>query len=196
MRSSGITALDLLVQSHGDNDHIGGLRAIIDEIPITRIISGVPEQIPHKRVEACSDGQSWQWDGVYFRVLHPEADTDLSGNDRSCVLRISTRDVSLLLTGDIEDAAERRLVKRYRNKGSAPFFQYVSGLKSDVLVAPHHGSRTSSTPVFAKAVSPDIVIFPVGYRNRFKLPNQDIIFRYQDHEAKLLSYGKERCNPR
>ncbi len=188
MRSSGITALDLIVQSHGDNDHIGGLRAIIDEMPITRIISSVPDQIPHKQTQACHDGQSWHWDGVYFRVLHPEADTDLTGNNRSCVLRISTRDVTLLLTGDVEDAAERRLVKRYRKKEADS--RYDTGLKSDVLVAPHHGSRTSSTPAFVKAVSPDIVILPVGYRNRFKLPNQDIIFRYQDHEAKLLSTAK------
>ena len=179
MRDSGITALDLLVQSHGDNDHIGGLKGIIDEVPIARIISSVPEQIPHRQVRDCRDGQSWQWDGVDFHVLHPATDTDLSGNNRSCVLRISAGDVTLLLPGDIEDSAERKLVTRHG-----------AGLKSDVLVVPHHGSRTSSTPGFIKAVSPDIAIFPVGYRNRFNLPNQDIITRYQDHGAKLLSTTK------
>ena len=190
LRNSGISALDLLVQSHGDNDHIGGLKEIIDETPITRVISSVPEQIPHGQARHCHAGQSWQWDGVRFNVLHPAVDTNLSGNNRSCVLRISTRDFTLLLTGDIEKAAEGRLMKRYGEKGADPFFRYDASVKSDVLVVPHHGSRTSSSPDFIRAVAPDIVVFPVGYRNRFKLPNQDIITRYQNQGAKLLRTAK------
>jgi len=81
----------------------------------------------------------------------------------------------MLLTGDIESEAESRLLRRYHHE-----------LKSNVLIAPHHGSKTSSTPAFIQAVSPESVIFSAGYRNRFKLPNQDIISRYQNHGAKIL----------
>ena len=176
LRSSGIDALDLLVQSHGDNDHIGGLKGLIGEIPISRILTSVPGRIPHQQVRDCRDGQSWYWDGVYFQVLHPAEAMNLSANDRSCVVRISARDLTLLLPGDIEKRAERSLVQRHG-----------PGLQSDVIVAPHHGSKTSSTREFIRAVSPDIAIIPAGYRNRFNLPNQDIISRYRKHGARLLN---------
>ena len=176
LRSSGINALDLLVQSHGDNDHIGGLKGLIGEIPISRILTSVPGRIPHQQVRDCRDGQSWYWDGVYFQVLHPAEAMNLSANDRSCVVRISARDLTLLLPGDIEKRAERSLVQRHG-----------AGLQSDVIVAPHHGSKTSSTREFIRAVSPDIAIIPAGYRNRFNLPNQDIISRYRKHGASLLN---------
>ena len=176
LRNSGISALDLLVQSHGDNDHIGGLQGLIGEIPISRAISSVPDLVPHRQVGECRDGQSWYWDGVQFMVLHPAEAVGLSANDRSCVVRVRTRDLTLLLSGDIEERAERSLVRRHG-----------SGLKADVLVVPHHGSRTSSTRDFIRAVSPDIAIFPVGYRNRFGLPSREIISRYRDNGARLLS---------
>ena len=176
LRSSGINALDLLVQSHGDNDHIGGLKGLIGEIPISRILTSVPDRIPHQQVRDCRDGQSWYWDGVYFQVLHPAEAMNLSANDRSCVVRISARDLTLLLPGDIEKRAERSLVQRHG-----------PGLQSDVIVAPHHGSKTSSTREFIRAVSPDIAIIPAGYRNRFNLPNQDIISRYREHGTRLLN---------
>ena len=176
LRSSGINALDLLVQSHGDNDHIGGLKGLIGEIPISRILTSVPGRIPHQQVRDCRDGQSWYWDGVYFQVLHPAEAMNLSANDRSCVVRISARDLTLLLPGDIEKRAERSLVQRHG-----------PGLQSDVIVAPHHGSKTSSTREFIRAVSPDIAIIPAGYRNRFNLPNQDIISRYRKHGTRLLN---------
>ena len=176
LRSSGINALDMLVQSHGDNDHIGGLKGLIGEIPISRILTSVPDRIPHQQVRDCRDGQSWYWDGVYFQVLHPAEAMNLSANDRSCVVRISARDLTLLLPGDIEKRAEQSLVQRHG-----------PGLQSDVIVAPHHGSKTSSTREFIRAVSPDIAIIPAGYRNRFNLPNQDIISRYRKHGARLLN---------
>ena len=176
LRNSGISELDLLVQSHGDNDHIGGLQGILGKVPITRVTSSVPERIPHQQVGDCHDGQSWYWDGVHFQVLHPVATMKMSANDSSCVMRIRAQGLTLLLSGDIEGRAERSLVKRYG-----------SGLRADVLVVPHHGSKTSSTRDFIRAVSPGIAIFPVGYRNRFGLPNRDIIVRYREHGARLLS---------
>ena len=176
LRNSNVSKLDMLVQSHGDNDHIGGLQGLIGEIPISRVISSVPEMVPHRQVVECRDGQSWSWDGVHFQVLHPAQAAGMSANDRSCVVRVRAPDLTLLLSGDIEERAERSLVQRHGPR-----------LRADVLVVPHHGSRTSSTRDFIRAVSPDIAIFPVGYRNRFGLPSQEIVSRYRENGARLLS---------
>ena len=176
LRNSGVSGLDMLVQSHGDNDHIGGLQGLIGEIPVSRVISSVPGQVPLLQAVDCTDGQSWSWDGVHFRVLHPGRAENLSANDRSCVLRVKARNLTLLLSGDIEKRAERSLVLRHEER-----------LRADVLVVPHHGSKTSSTRDFIRAVSPDIAIFPVGYRNRFGLPSREIISRYREHGVRLLS---------
>ena len=176
LRSEGISTIDMLVQSHGDNDHIGGLRGILGEVPVSRVISSVPGMVPHPQVRECLDGQAWRWDGVQFRVLHPVAGVEMSANDRSCVVQVRARDLTLLLSGDIEQAAERGLLQRHG-----------AGLASDVLVVPHHGSKTSSTRDFISAVSPDLAAFPVGYRNRFGLPHRDVVARYRDQGARLLS---------
>lgn len=183
LRSAGVAGIDMLVQSHGDNDHSGGLAGVIDAVPIEQIISSAPERAPPGRAQYCRAGQSWRWDGVRFDVLHPvpEEDLGLDSNNGSCVLRVSGRDYTLLLPGDIERTAERRLLERY---GAA-------GLRAQVLVAPHHGSATSSTPGFIAAVAPDIVVFPVGYRNRFKLPDQAVAARYRQRRAKLLSTAED-----
>lgn len=191
LRKNGIQRIDVLVQSHGDNDHSGGLAGLIGNIPIARVLSGAPEAIPAaaerasrggffpSRVQACQDGQSWDWDGARFEMLHPAPDSPLEGNDRSCVLKITVGETSLLLPGDIEANAERRLLAR---RGA--------GLQAAVLVAPHHGSKTSSTPAFIRAVAPQLVVFPVGYRNRFNLPNQAIIDRYREQGATLLTTAR------
>lgn len=176
LRSKGIGAIDVLVQSHGDNDHIGGLQGVLGEVPVSRAVSSVPEMVPLGRVGDCRDGQSWRRDGVEFRVLHPIAGMEMSANDRSCVVQVRARNTTLLLSGDIERAAEQSLLQRHG-----------AGLKSDVLVVPHHGSRTSSTGDFIRAVSPEIAVFPVGYRNRFGLPNRDVVARYREHGVRLLS---------
>lgn len=176
LRSEGISTIDMLVQSHGDNDHIGGLQSVLDEVPVSRAVSSVPGMVQHPQVRECLDGQAWRWDGVQFRVLHPVAGMEMSANDRSCVVQVRAHNLTLLLSGDIEQAGERSLLQRHG-----------AGLKADVLVAPHHGSRTSSTQDFISAVSPEIAVFPVGYRNRFGLPNRDVVARYREHGARLLS---------
>ena len=176
LRSKGIGAIDLLVQSHGDNDHIGGLQGVLGEIPVARVISSVPGMVPHRQVRECVDGQAWRWDGVQFRVLHPVAGMEMSANDRSCVVQVRARNLTLLLSGDIERAAERSLVQRYG-----------LDLPADALVVPHHGSKTSSTREFIRAVAPEIAVFPVGYRNRFGLPHRDVVARYRERGARLLS---------
>jgi competence protein ComEC len=121
----------------------------------------------------CEAGQRWEWDGVRFEVLHPTpasyAESGIKDNDRGCVLKIDAPGGRALLPADIERRAEEELLARARES-----------LSADVLLAPHHGSRTSSTPAFLQAVAPRVVVFPVGYRNRLGHPNRDVVERYRD----------------
>jgi len=130
-------------------------------------------------LKRCADGQSWQWDGVQFEILHPDpgsyAQTKISDNDRGCVLRISIANQHILLTADIEEASEIELLEEHPDK-----------LPAALLVVPHHGSKTSSGKEFIAAVKPDYAVFTVGYRNRFGHPKQKIVQRYADSGAQLL----------
>ena len=128
-----------------------------------------PGQITWANGRRCRRGERWEWDGVAFEFLYPDA-TDLRGNDSSCVLRVWTDTHSLLLPGDIEARSERRLLA---NAGE---------LRADVLVAPHHGSLTSSTPEFIAAVAPRWVLFPTGYRNRWNFPRPEVVQRYEQRD--------------
>jgi competence protein ComEC len=167
LRATGVERLDALVVTHRDSDHSGGVVAIQDAVPIVRMLTSMPELAG----ERCAAGQVWEWDGVRFTMLHPlTADyeiKDLKTNNMSCVLRVENAAGSVLLTADIEARDEKLLL------ASAPAL-----LRSDVLLVPHHGSRTSSTPEFVAAVGARDVIFPVGYRNRFNHPRADIVERY------------------
>ena len=175
LRFSGVTGLDKVVVSHGDNDHFGGFSSLVDVHPIKSISSSVPHRFEASSAVMCNSTQSWVWDGVNFDILHPEPANHFHGNNASCVLQITAGRHKLLLTGDIEREAEEVLVNNYGPE-----------LSSTVLVAPHHGSRTSSSEVFLDAVMPNFVIFPVGHRNRFGFPKQDIIARYKKRGVKQL----------
>ena len=175
LRQNKINYVDILVQSHGDNDHIGGLSIILKEIRIGRVLTSVPQRIDHDNVDNCKRGQTWFWDEIRFEILHPAHNSGLSGNDRSCVLKISNDNDAFLITGDIEAAAERQILNRDGQR-----------VNSTILLAPHHGSLTSSTTAFIKAVAPEYVLFAVGYRNRFGFPKQDIIRRYRKADAIIL----------
>jgi competence protein ComEC len=171
----GIREIDLLVQSHGDLDHIGGLQSLLDHIPVIKIISSVPDKIKHPNITLCRKGQFWIVDGVTLEVLHPIDSTSFTGNNASCVLKLDNGRYSVLLTGDIEKPAEQSMLE-----------DEPASLAADFLIAPHHGSMTSSTEGFIHAVQPDYVIFPVGHGNRFGFPKSDIIARYQRREIKTL----------
>ena len=179
LRSLGITELDKLIVSHGDNDHIGGFHGLTERIQIRSIVTSVPDAFAVAEASTCDDTQRWQWDGVIFDILHPAPESGLRGNNASCVLRVSVGGQSLLLTGDIEKRAEKILLERYGRK-----------LAADILLAPHHGSRTSSSEAFLDAVQPHYAIFPVGYRNRFGFPKRDIIARYKKRNIRQLQTAR------
>jgi competence protein ComEC len=175
LRMRGINALDGMVISHGDADHTGGAQALLAEVHVGWLASSLGAAHPVARAAPrhlqCAAGQHWEWDGVRFEMLHPAAgsyaDTGLKANARSCVLRIDNGRRSVLLAGDIEAAQEAALV------GSA-----AGRLRADVLLAPHHGSGTSSTPGFLRAVRPSVGIFQVGWRNRYRHPKKEVYERY------------------
>jgi competence protein ComEC len=166
LRRQGIGHLDTLIVSHGDNDHAGGADSLLARMPVGAVLSSVPERWSQGR--PCRRGQSWDWDGVSFQILYPGDSGQGKDNDRSCVLKVVSRSDSFLLPGDVEADVEAELVSRY---GRA--------LAADVLVVPHHGSRTSSSGDFLDTVRPRVALFPVGYRNRFGFPAREVLARYR-----------------
>ena len=166
LRHAGIARVDTLIVSHGDNDHIGGSASLLAAMPVMRVLSSVPERLP--AAQACIAGESWEWDQVRFGFVHPEAESLFEGNNRSCVLRIESRYGRVLLPGDLAAKAERALVR------------HAYPLQAEVLVVPHHGSKSSSTEQFLDAVQPRMALFPVGYRNRYRHPHPSVVARYQE----------------
>ena len=187
LRALGIERLDGLIVSHADADHSGGAVSLLGAVPVGWLRSSLPDdhrlvsarrlnQLPNARCEA---GEAWTWDDVEFRVLHPTAgsyrDSRLKSNDRSCVIKVTSTHGSLLLTGDIEARSEAELILREGGR-----------LTSDVMLVPHHGSKTSSTDAFIDAVTPDIAIATPGYRNRFGHPRPEVLARYELRRVRLL----------
>ncbi len=173
LRSENIKHIDTLLISHEDLDHRGGAAIILNTLTVDRVLSSDPSIFPN--TEHCDKGMKWQWDGVVFEMLHPEKNWQGSDNDRSCVLRVSNNYHSLLLTGDIQKRAERQLLDT------------DSKLKSDVMVVPHHGSKTSSSERYLDAVKPELALAALGYRNRFHFPNKAIIKRYKKRGIRMLT---------
>lgn len=180
LRQAGIDKLDMLVISHADNDHSGGARSIFNNLAVTRLLTSDVKKIPWAKSETCAAGQRWVWDDVQFEIISPALGQQGSENNLSCVLRIGNAYHSALLTGDIEVKAERELVR------TVPKI-----LQAEVLVVPHHGSKTSSSEEFLAAVQPRFALFPVGYRNRFGFPKQVILQRYHQHSIQTMETARE-----
>ena len=171
LRALGISRLDRIVISHGDNDHAGGTAAVLRHMPGATLWSGEPQRMAGLQAQACPFDMRWHWNDVAFRIWRwPEA---RGGNDASCVLWIEANGERLLLTGDIDARAEAMLV--------------ASGLslRARWLQGPHHGSRFSSSPVFIAAVAPEAVLFSRGAHNAFGHPHPLVVERYRQQGARI-----------
>lgn len=169
----GVRQVDMLVISHGDLDHRGGMKSVLAAMPVMRVLAGPSVAELPPRALRCRRGQLWTWDGVQFEIFHPDRAARSSDNDSSCVLRIRGAAGSALLAGDIEQSAELAI---------------TSGLpRTEVVVVPHHGSRTSSTAPFIAASRPELALVSAGYRNRWELPRRDVVERWRAAGAHLLT---------
>ncbi len=182
LRASGVGALSGIIVSHDDNDHSGGLQSVLRDLPTGWLLHGLPAASPLLSAAPsprhCYRGQQWQWDGVRFEILNPRAtayaESGRRDNDFSCVLKVTRGGQSLLVTGD----AERR--------GELELLESGADVSATVLVAGHHGSRTSSLPEFVAQVHPRYGIFTVGYRNRFGHPHPQVLARFRELDANIL----------
>jgi len=182
LQRQGVRRLDRLLLSHRHLDHIGGAGGLARSITIAQLQSNVasrflPDEIRQLPRRPCEAGRRWQWDGYRFRILSPAPGTvgRLSVNNASCVLQVTGPGGEVLLSGDIERQTEYALSKAWRQE-----------LKSAILLAPHHGSRTSSSTVFLDTVKPRWILISRGYRNRFGFPHPQVLKRYRSRAAGLL----------
>ncbi|MCC7080783.1 MAG: DNA internalization-related competence protein ComEC/Rec2 [Burkholderiales bacterium] len=181
LRATGVRRLDAMIVSHEDADHAGGAASIFAAVPVGWFASSLPGahglHTLAAESRACIAGQHWEWDGVRFEILHPPAGHESlrrKANDRSCVLRVQAGATRVLIAGDIEARSERELLARDKRQ------------RAHILIAPHHGSTTSSTPEFVAAVHPDVAVFSAGYRNRFRHPRVEVVERYQAVGSRIL----------
>ena len=175
LQSLGVGRLDMLVVSHADQDHAGGVRSVLagvgaDTLLVGETLDGVAQ--PQHR---CRAGQSWHWDGVRFAVLHPAAADVRTGNNASCVIEIAAGRHRVLFTGDIEAPVERRLLQ--------------DGLLSavDLAIIPHHGSATSSREDFVSVLGPAVAVASAGHANRWNLPKPRVLSRWRSAGATIYS---------
>ncbi|RYZ05929.1 MAG: DNA internalization-related competence protein ComEC/Rec2 [Comamonadaceae bacterium] len=171
--------VDVVVLSHRDLDHTGGAAAVLRMQPQATLLASLEATHPLLALrpgQRCVAGQQWDWDGVRFTILHPAA-ADYAGTPKpnavSCVLRVANGRSAALLAGDVEKAQEATLAAQ------------SADLRADLLLVPHHGSKTSSSPVFLAAVRPAVALVQAGYRNRFGHPAADVTERYRAQGVRL-----------
>lgn len=178
-RHQGIKQLDTLIVSHGDNDHSGGAYSILNAMHNAQIFTSAPEKLIPFQTNECQAGQNWNWDNVHFEMLSP-AKTFEKDNDNSCVLKIEAGYNAVLLTGDIEAGAENWLVENA-----------AQSIRAKILVAPHHGSKTSSMLSFLNTVKPETVLISAGYQNQFHHPSKEIVARYAEMNAPIFNTAND-----
>jgi competence protein ComEC len=162
----GVTGLDTLLVSQADNDHAGGAPAIVRLLSVDRVVAGqIEDQSPQLDAAACRPGESWSWNAVDFEIVY-SAPAPAPANERSCVLRVTTGSSGVLLTGDVGIRGEYQML--------------AHDLSAELLLAPHHGSRTSSSYALIRAVEPRWVVFSAGHSNRFNHPHPNVVARYRE----------------
>jgi competence protein ComEC len=183
LRALGVGRLDALVLTHDDGDHTGGARSILEGVEVQALLHSLAERHPLLALAGaprrCLRGMGWTWDGVRFELLHPvPGRAARRRNDESCVLKVSAGGAAMLLTGDIERAAELGLAA----DGAA---------RAEALLVPHHGSRSSSSAQFLAAVRPRLAVASAGYRNRFGHPAAQVQASYAAAGARLLRTDRD-----
>ncbi|MCW8935730.1 MAG: DNA internalization-related competence protein ComEC/Rec2 [Gammaproteobacteria bacterium] len=175
----GLNQLNTLMISHGDNDHAGGVKSVLNKLGTQSILgesSYIKKELStYKTANFCKAGQKWTWNAVNFEVLHPVLSYKRL-NNRSCVLKVWNQHYSLILPGDIESKAERDMLKNSADK-----------LKTDILLVPHHGSNTSSSINWLEKTAPQVAIVSAGYRNRFGHPTDKVLKNYEIMTSRVLN---------
>ncbi|MDV6677687.1 ComEC family DNA internalization-related competence protein, partial [Pseudomonas aeruginosa] len=177
LRSLDLRRLDGLLLSHADNDHAGGAPTVASRFPPVWLVSGEPARLPSPLFADSCDERSWSWDGVVFEQWAWAQAGD--SNDRSCVLRVEADGEVLLLTGDISRAAEHAWLARQADP------------RVDWLLAPHHGSRSSSGVVFVLRTRPRHVLVSRGWRNAFGHPHGEVMERYARVAAQVHDTARD-----
>ena len=177
LHALGVRNLDVAMLSHGDNDHAGGWLAVDKAFPVAALLA--PAGSPAPGITDCVAGQSWEWDGVRFRVLHPTPGFPYLGNEASCVLRIETAQGNALLTGDIGHYVERAMLHRDAGR-----------LRNDVVIVPHHGSAGSSDPDFIAATHARLAVVSSGAGNRFGHPKPQVVRRWCEAGAEVVDTAR------
>lgn len=208
LKSQGWGRVDTLVISHSDSDHAGGTLSLVQSLPVKEAFSGQPE-IMNQRLQGksykqhnkesknrpffslCHAGRSWQVDGVLFEILSPDVveigQTLTSDNDLSCVLKITASQHSVLMTGDLSQRGEALLIKQFANNPQI--------LKSGLLIAGHHGSKSSTSQAWLSQVEPSKVVFSAGYLNRYNFPNKAVLKRIENKgESRPIHWWNTACS--
>ena len=175
LRQAGIRTIDLLIVSHSDDDHSGGAASLVDAVEVKQIACG--EQLPWIRRPQvrCRSGQAWVWDGIRFSFMHPGLYPLQNGNNASCVLEVASGPNRILLTGDIESPVENHLAR-------------IEALNTvEIVIVPHHGSRTSSSAAFVSKLRPAVAIVSAGFENRWGFPKDDVVERWRKAGATVLN---------
>jgi competence protein ComEC len=176
LRAQSLGRLDVLMASHGDADHVGGLHSVLRNVRVSTFMRGPSVEQELADDVLCQQGQSWIWNEVRFEVLWPDlSDLEKSDNNQSCVLRIDSANGSVLLMGDAEKPVEQRLLI---NNAIKP---------TTIVEAGHHGSRSSSSQAFVDAAQARYVVFSAGYHNRWGFPKADVTERWQHGGATQFS---------
>jgi len=179
LHALGVQDLDGLVISHADMDHAGGAAAVVRSLRPRELWLGDAAIVPGQG-RTCRAGQAWNWDGVEFRVVHPDEGTGGDENDRSCVLLVQSGSARLLLTGDISSRVEASVAAAV---GAEPL----------VLVVPHHGSKSSSSADLLDRLSVRLAIVSAAYRSRFGHPHADVVARYRERGIALVNTAAAGC---
>jgi len=200
LTSQGWKRVEVLIVSHSDMDHAGGLKRLltINNMPVKQALSGQPEVL-NRRIQQegffqlCESGQSWTLDGIVFEILSPNKgwmETELtSDNDLSCVLKVTIGGEKILITGDLSQKGEALLLKKYGRES----------LQANLLVAGHHGSQSSTSMAWLEAVAPTHMVFSAGYLNRFNFPSQAVLqrmarFNIQREPVSRIQWWNTACS--